>query len=173
MIRLANNNDLASIMKCIDDARIFIKNTGSTQWNGPLGYPDVKTFTDDIKNETCYVYEEDNNVCAVIVYAGIEEEYNKKEAKWLINTNNYTTIHRIAVREYARGKGIATKLMLHAEKVSIELGRDSIRIDTHPKNIALQNLVKKLGYTCCGSIIYNRIPVEPERLIFEKILKKC
>jgi len=174
MIRKARYEDIDDIMKCIDDARIFLKNSGSTQWNGPLGYPNVKIFDEDIKHENCYVYVDDlNQVVAVIVYEYNELEYEKENpnAKWISNTNKYLTIHRIAVRDFARGKGYAKALMLYAEEICKERKLDSIRIDTHPKNNVLKNLVLSIGYTYCGSIIYSRIPVEPERIIFEKIIK--
>ena len=173
MIRLANKDDVFDIMKCIDDARIFLKNSGSTQWNGPLGYPNIDVFNNDIENHNCYVYVSDNQVCAVAVYEYNEYEYDKENpnAKWLTKENKYLTIHRIAVRDFARGRGYAKALMVHAEEVAKQRGLISVRIDTHPKNIVLMSLAKSLGYSECGSIIYSRIPVEPLRIIFEKIVK--
>lgn len=170
MIRLAIESDINDIMQCIYDARAFLKASGSTQWNGPLGYPDIPTLENDIKERIAFVCERDNEVCAVAVFSGIEPEYDSPLAKWKTQGDKYTTIHRIAVKDKYRGTGAAKELLKYAEIYSKEKGNVSIRIDTHPKNLPVQGLVKSLGYEHCGEIIYSRIPVEPTRVIFEKVL---
>lgn len=171
MIRLANMNDIDDIMQCIYDARAFLKASGLTQWNGPLGYPDIPTLVSDIENKIAYVCIRNNELCGVAIYAGVEPEYNSPLAKWLTSGDNYTTIHRIAVSNKYRGTGVGKELMLYAEEYAKGIGNSSIRIDTHPMNKAVLGLVTSLGYTNCGEIIYSRIPVEPTRVIFEKIIK--
>lgn len=172
MIRVADEKDLEDIMMCIYDAREFLHNNGLTQWNGPLGYPNKEVVLNDIANKNAYVILDDNNVISgFAVYAGVEPEYNNPSAKWQISTDKYMTIHRIATRSFARGKGFAKKLMIYAEEVAKERGLEAIRIDTHPKNRIVQNMVSELGYKYCGDIIYSYIPVEPTRMTFEKIIK--
>ena len=170
MIRLAVESDIDGIMNCIYDARAFLKASGSTQWNGPLGYPNVNTLLDDIKNKIAYVCERNNEICGVAAFAGYEPEYDSELANWITKGNKYTTIHRIAVLDKYRGTGVAKELLAYAEVYTKQIGNISIRIDTHPKNMAVQGLVESLGYTYCGEIVYSRIPVEPIRLIFEKIV---
>ena len=172
MIRLAKIDDLGRIMQIISDAKKFLKLSGSTQWNGPKGYPDKYTLEKDIANENCFLYEEDGKVYGLGVFGGMEIEYENKGVNWLNNTTNYMTIHRIATADDARGKGVAKKLMFFAEELALKRGNLSIRIDTHPKNSIIQNMCKNLGYTEIGSILYDSIPVEPTRIIFEKIIKK-
>lgn len=171
MIRLGKKEEIDQIMECIYDARKYLKASGSTQWNGPLGYPSVNTLLDDINNNICFVCVRDGIICGVAAFAGVEEEYNQKAAKWKTSGDKYTTIHRIAVIDSYRGKGVAKELLLYAEEYAKSIGNISIRIDTHPKNEVVQGLVTKLGYEYCGEIIYSRIPVEPTRLIYEKILE--
>lgn len=170
MIRLAVKEDISAIMDCINDARVLLKASGSTQWNGPLGYPNSSTFDEDIDNGNCFVCERDGIVCGVAVFESYEPEYDNPLAKWAVNTNEYTVIHRIATKKEYYGQGVAKELFNAAEIYSKALGRLSIRIDTHPKNVIVQHLVKSLGYIDCGSIEYSRIPLEPTRLIFEKVL---
>ena len=170
MIRLAKETDIDAILCCLEDARAFLKASGSTQWNGPLGYPNRNVYLEDIKNKIAFVCEREGIVCGVAVFAGIEEEYQHDKDKWINKTDKYTTIHRIAVLDKYRGTGVAKELLGYAEEYSKNIGNLSIRIDTHPKNLAVQGLVKSLGYTYCGEIIYSRIPVEPLRLIYEKMI---
>ncbi len=171
MIRPGKKEEINEIMQCIYDARSFLKASGSTQWNGPLGYPNINTLLDDIDNNICYVCVRDNVICGVAAFAGIEEEYMQESANWVIKTDKYTTIHRIAVLDKYRGQGVAKEILKFAEEYAKSIGNLSIRIDTHPKNKVVQGLVTKLGYKYCGEIIYSRIPVEPTRLIYEKVLK--
>ncbi len=170
MFRLAELSDLRRVMEIIGDAKRFLKLSGSTQWNGPKGYPDRFTLEKDIINRNCYLYEEDGYVYGLGVFSGREPEYEDKGLTWLNDSNNYMTIHRIATSDDARGKGVAKKLMLYAEEIAKERGNLSIRIDTHPKNTIMQNMVKNLGYTDLGTMVYESIPVEPIRLRYEKLI---
>ena len=168
MIRLAKESDILGIMSCINDAKAFLKASGSTQWNGPDSYPDTNTLINDINNKNCYVCIRDNTVCGVAVFAGLEPEYNSPTAYWLTNEDRYTTIHRVAVLDSYRGQGVAKELFKYAEEYAKNIGNISVRIDTHPKNIVMQSLVKTLGYQYCGEMEYSRILVEPLRLVYEK-----
>ena len=60
--------------------------------------------------------------------------------------------------------------MLHAEEYAKSIGKKSIRIDTHPMNLAVQHLATILNYKLCGYVMYHRIKDEPKRLIYEKIV---
>lgn len=171
MVRVANINDLEDIMQCIYDAREFLHDSGSTQWNGPLGYPSKEIVIKDINDKNAYVIDVDGTVCGFAVYAGFEPEYTNPDAHWQIETDKYMTIHRIATRKFARGKGYAKELMLFAENVAKERGLLAIRIDTHPKNEIVRHMVTELGYKYCGDIIYSYIPIEPLRQTYEKIIK--
>ena len=48
-IRQAAKNDLDQIMPIINEAKKFLKQDGTPQWQS--GYPDLKTITADIENE--------------------------------------------------------------------------------------------------------------------------
>jgi ribosomal protein S18 acetylase RimI-like enzyme len=170
MFRLAEKEDLKRVMEIIGDAKRFLKLSGSTQWNGPKGYPDRFTLEKDIEKRNCFLYEEDGYIYGLGVFSGMEPEYENKGIKWLTDGLNYMTIHRIATSDDARGKGVAKKLMLYAVEVAKERGNKSIRIDTHPKNTIMQNMLKGLGYTELGIMVYESIPVEPERIIYEKLI---
>ena len=87
-----------------------------------------------------------------------------------LDTDNYLTIHRVAVSNKYRGKGIATLLFEYAYQYAKNKGLDSIRVDTHIGNIPMQSLTKKLDFKPCGYVIYDYIEVEPKRLIFEKLV---
>ena len=78
----------------------------------------------------------------------------------------------MAVNDEFRGKGVATELFEFSIKYGKENGYDSIRVDTHEKNVIMQHLALKLGFKACGYVIYSHIAIEPKRLIYEKVLKQ-
>lgn len=174
MIRKANLEDLPQAMQCIKDAKTLLKQSGSKQWNGNNGYPDSSDLTEDIKCSRLYLCEIDSDVAGIAAFLGEEPEYQNPYGKWLLDTTNYMTIHRIAVRALYRGMGIAKALFIYAEDYASRHGYESIRVDTHEKNKIMQAIAVKMGYVPCGYVLYKSISSaeEPKRLIYEKRIQK-
>ena len=147
-IRLAKAEDKDEILSIYDSARVFMRESGNpNQWAGK--YPDEDTVLRDIENEKLYICTENNDILAVFYYnVGIDPTYLKiYDGAW-VNDKQYGVIHRIAVSDKARGKGVA--------KVCFDFAYDkcgNVRIDTHRDNIPMQRALEKNGFTRCG-IIY-------------------
>lgn len=171
MIRSASMSDIDKIMDIINDAKNFLASNGSSQWNGPKEYPNILTIKNDIFYQKAFVYLKNNDICGYVALAGVEKNYDSPTATWLTNGDNYITVHRLAVADKCRGMGISKELMSFAYEYGKKNRYQSVRIDTHPKNIIMQNLMNKLDYVYCGSVIYSTIEVEPLRLVYEKIIK--
>ena len=60
MIRKAKISDVGTIMTIINETVKEMKSYGNNQWDE--NYPNSETFINDIKNDSLYVYEEDNNI---------------------------------------------------------------------------------------------------------------
>ena len=60
MIRKAKFSDIDTIMSIINETVEEMKSYGNTQWDN--NYPNNKTFIKDIKNDSLYVYEDDNYI---------------------------------------------------------------------------------------------------------------
>ncbi len=148
IIRLAELREKDEILSIYDSARVFMRESGNpNQWAGK--YPDEDTVVRDIENEKLYVCTENNDILAVFFYTvGIDPTYLKiYDGKWL-DDEPYGVIHRIAVSDKARGKGVA--------KVCFDFAYDkcgNVKIDTHRDNIPMQRALEKNGFTRCG-IIY-------------------
>ena len=148
IIRLAELREKDEILSIYDSARVFMRESGNpNQWAGK--YPDEDTVLRDIENEKLYVCTENNDILAVFFYTvGIDPTYLKiYDGKW-VNDKPYGVIHRIAVSNKARGKGVA--------KVCFDFAYDkcgNVRIDTPRDNIPMQRALEKNGFTRCG-IIY-------------------
>ncbi|MFS1663106.1 N-acetyltransferase family protein [Streptococcus sp. zg-JUN1979] len=165
-IRLAYPNELKAIMTIIEEARAFLAQSGSDQWQGDDGYPTQETIMADILNAQAWVGLEDGELVAyAAVCEGHESVYDKiYEGKWRHNNYHYTTFHRIAISTKYRGKGFG-KIFLQG-LIEGHKGPD-FRCDTHEKNMAMQKLLDKLGFLYCG-----KVPLDGVRLAYQKIKHK-
>ena len=161
IIRLAELREKDEILSIYDSARVFMRESGNpNQWAGK--YPDEDTVLRDIENEKLYVCTENNDILAVFFYTvGIDPTYLKiYDGKW-VNDKPYGVIHRIAVSNKARGKGVA--------KVCFDFAYEKcgyVRIDTHRVNIPMQRALVKNGFTRCG-IIY--LANGDERIAYQRV----
>ena len=143
--------DLERVMELVADAQNWFRRQGIDQWQD--GYPTREIILSDIAGGENYIVEHNGVVVAtcVISFAG-EPTYNEIKGKGWLNGNRYAVVHRIAVADEFRRKGIAKEILHYAEELSVEQGVADIRIDTHRDNVAMRSLLKKLGYTHCGRI---------------------
>ncbi len=159
-IRQAFNRDLETIMNIYADAKAFMRLSGNNmQWQG--NYPQRELIVNDIKDENCYICEENGEILAVFCFfEGEDPTYLKiYDGKWL-SSKPYGVIHRIAVSKNAHGKGVAAFCY---DFCFSKIG--NIKIDTHRDNIPMQKSLLKYGFTYCG-IIY--LKNGEERLAYQK-----
>ncbi len=169
MIRKATIHDLDSCYRCIIDAKKYLKESGSTQWNDPNDdYPNKDTILNDITNGNCYLYEDNNEVLGICTYIiGVDENYNQIDGYWLSNQKPYLTIHRIALRSDMHKKGIAQALIDFGIKMIKEHNLPSIKVDTHILNIPMQKLLEHKGFKRCGEITLLRADFDNKREAYE------
>ena len=149
--RTGVEGDIENIMELVADAQNWFRGQGIDQWQD--GYPTREIILSDISGGENYVVEHNGVVVAtcVISFAG-EPTYNEIKGKGWLNGNRYVVVHRIAVADEFRRKGIAKEILHYVEELSMGQGVADIRIDTHRDNVAMRSLLKKLGYTHCGRI---------------------
>lgn len=165
-LRKATAADTNIIWEILQQAIAQRKRDGSDQWQD--GYPNLQTVEKDIDNGYGYLLTEESNILA---YAAIifetEPAYENIEGAWLTN-DDYVVIHRVAVSETAKGKGIATQLFQLIEPLAISKNVFSIKVDTNFDNMPMLKIVDRLGYTYCGEVFFRGAA----RKAFEKILPK-
>ena len=149
--RKGAESDLERIMELVADAQNWFRREEIDQWQD--GYPTREIILSDILGGENCVVEHNGVVVATFVasFAG-EPTYAEIKGKGWLNENSYAVVHRIAVADECRRKGIAREILHYAEELSVEQGIADIRIDTHRDNRAMRSLLKKLGYTHCGRI---------------------
>ena len=152
-IRLANTSDTNRIFEIYEYARAYMKAHGNPyQWGDDR--PEKSVTKDDIKNQRCYVMEDDGHIFACFVFTiGFEKEY---EAKFPSKVE-YGVIHRVA--SDGSKSGIVERIVDFAKgKVNL------LRIDTHKDNKTMQRAVGRQNFKRLG-IIY--LEDKSARILYE------
>lgn len=152
-IRLANTSDTNRIFEIYEYARAYMKAHGNpNQWGD--NRPEKSLTKDDIKNQRCYVMEDEGHIFACFVFTiGFEKEY---EAKFP-SKDKYGVIHRVASDGCKRG--IVERIVDFAKgKVNL------LRIDTHEDNKTMQKCIERQNFKKLG-IIY--LEDKSPRILYE------
>lgn len=141
-IRLANTSDTSRIFEIYEYARAYMKAQGNPyQWGDDR--PEKSLTKDDIKNQRCYVMEDDGHIFACFVFTiGFEKAY---EAKFPSKVE-YGVIHRVASDKSKRG---IVELIVDFAKEKVNF----LRIDTHEDNKTMQRAIERQNFKRLG-IIY-------------------
>lgn len=162
--RKTNEKDIDNIMKIIKMSQEYFREQGIDQWQN--NYPNLEVIQNDINNNHSYVLLKDGNIVATaaISFDG-ESTYDKiYDGQWLTE-DDYAVIHRVAVDNSLKGLGIGGEIIKEAEKLCIERGIKSIKVDTHEHNKSMQRLLEKNKFKYCG-VIY--LSDGDKRIAFEK-----
>ncbi|HLR18313.1 MAG TPA: GNAT family N-acetyltransferase [Staphylococcus sp.] len=153
MIRIANKNDLLSILKIVDEAKKMMQKDNNNQWDEH--YPLKAHFEEDIQNETLYVLEENAIIYAFIVIDQQQSEWYD-ELEWPIDRKGAYVIHRLAGS--AEYKGAATQLFNFAVNLALDHNIHVLVTDTFALNKRAQGLFKKFGFNKVGEAKINYHP---------------
>ena len=159
-IRKANYKDLEEIRLIYQSARKFMSDNGNpNQWGN--NNPPLSRTEEDLRENNLYVVEDCKDILAVFFYKYGDDPTYKiiYQGSWL-NNSPYGVIHRIAVSDKARGKGIAGICFDFAYNQC-----KNLKIDTHKDNIPMQRALAKHGFKQCGII---HLVNGDERIAFQK-----
>ena len=156
-IRPATIEDLGAIHEAFDCARQFMRETGNaTQWTE--GYPSDALVRSSIERGCQYVCM-DGDLLLGTFYFAVEEDPTYAiiyDGQWL-NDRPYGVVHRMASNR--NRKGIADFCLQWCYEQC-----PNIRVDTHRDNLVMQHILRKHGYTPCGTVIVHN---GTERLAFQ------
>jgi len=167
-IQLSTFEDIPAIIAIINDAKEYLASQKIDQWQN--GYPNAEQVVNDIKNNESYVVVNDENeiIATAMFTTNPEPTYKIIDGNWNIDENEkYGVVHRMAIKKEFRKFGLATFMFHEFQMQLLEKKIKSLKIDTHEKNLGMQALIKKLGYTYCGIIYTN---YHAKRLAFEKVI---
>ena len=152
-LKIATAADIEASYDIILQARAFLKSCGVDQWQ--KDYPNRDNIVTDI-NEGKGVVLLDGQ--AIVGFACVdfdgEPAYDDLKGEWL-DQKPYAVVHRLAVSDQYKGKGIAQLFFREIEKFVKERKIDTIRIDTDDNNAIMKHLLESGGYIYCGTIWFD------------------
>ncbi len=157
----ATHADLSAILNVYDAARRFMQEAGNPdQWGN--GYPPREVVEADLGAGHLHLCREGDTLLGVFCYfEGSEPVYDAMtEGAWQ-NDAPYGVIHRIAVSEAGRGRGVARFCFDYAFHRC-----HNLKIDTHRENRPMQKALAKSGFVYCGVVYYPERG--GERLAYQK-----
>ena len=163
-IRKTIEQDLNRVMDIYAYARKFMAEHGNPNQWGKRNWPPEELIRADIEKGYSYVCENaQGDVVGTFFFIqgkNIEPTYETIDDGEWIGDDTYGVVHRIASDGSEKGIGsFCIKWALN------QCGH--LRIDTHGDNKVMQNMLKKLGFTHCGTI-YVYEDNDP-RLAYDKI----
>lgn len=169
IIRKSKREDISRLCEIFDEARSTIAMLGIDQWQN--GYPSAQVIEEDIGLSRSYSVEVGGKIYGTfaLVEDG-EPTYDRiYDGHWLTGDDcqSYIAIHRVAISVEKRGSGISGNIIALAGNRAKELGRTSLRIDTHQGNIVMRRMLEKQGFEYCG-VIY--LADGAHRIAYEKLL---
>lgn len=149
----ATQKDLDRIIEILADGRNQLAEKGVDQWQGD--YPNRDHVKEDIEKGFAFlvVSDDEQTVGALSVVAPPEHDYDTMDGHWLIDTDKYRVIHRVAIHSKHAGHGYASRMF--EEVIEYMKKADdikSLRIDTHEDNKAMQHLIEKNGFKRVGTL---------------------
>jgi ribosomal protein S18 acetylase RimI-like enzyme len=166
IIRKANKTDLQNIMKMYKSCVTGMVKNGIDQWDD--AYPNTEIISEDLNAGTYYVAEMDETIIG-----GINIDNNQDDTylhlDWEDKSDSFLVVHRLGVKEEFWNKKIGKNMMLFSEKLVIEKGLKSIRLDTYSGNPKAMEFYRRLGYSELGTI---DLKADKDKYYcFEKIIK--
>lgn len=151
IIRDFRLSDRESVLNIWNEGRLSLKKRGISQWQKG-DYPGPPAFISDYGNKSGRVVEIDGETVAVFAFTLSPESSYSTLSGWLTGDKEYLTIHRSAVKESERGKGIFSSIISWCMEEAKRNGKKSIRIDTHEDNISMINALNKNGFKRIGRL---------------------
>ncbi len=170
LLRKTEPGELGKALEILSEGRRAIAALGIDQWQD--GYPSREIIENDIEKGISYVLEHEGHIeGTVVLMKDREPTYDViYEGKWLLDTDSYFTIHRIALSDALRGKGAAAFIVESAKAMASESGCLSVRVDTHKGNVAMRRMLEKNGFVYCGVILLDDSGLESSRRVAYELL---
>lgn len=163
-LRAAEPGDKETVMELINGAKRHLREQGIDQWQ--TGYPDAACIDRDIRTGKGFLVTEESRVLGYLCidYDG-EPAYDRLNGQWQTD-GAYVVVHRMALAEQARGRGISSAVFSLVEEMSRRKGVRSFRVDTDAGNQKMQHILKKNGFCRRGTIWFDH----SEKIAFDKAI---
>lgn len=166
-IERGKRENIPQMLEIYEEAVDALKEDGVDQWQN--SWPIGDLLKKDIEENWSYIYKDQGRVLAAAALIGGEEEtYKNISGGTWPNDKPYTTIHRFAVGQINKNKGLGKKFIQGLIDKSFEMGYKNVRIDTHKDNSKMLKLIRSMDFEYCGLI---QLKDGSKRLAFSKELE--
>lgn len=149
--RLSTIEDIPAIGTIINEAKHYLKEQGSPQWqNGHE--PHEAVIREDIRKKASYVLTLDGEIVGTAALISEADPVYEAIDGQRLGNGPYVALHHVAISQKRRGIGLGKILLSKAIEQARILGYEDIRIDTYPANQPMLNLIEKCGFIYRGMI---------------------
>ena len=162
----AELQDMADLMLIVEEADEFLHSRQADM--DQYSIPSLGVFRRDITAGNCWLFtHEGESAGCMVLSTEPEPDYKTIDGAWLTNGTPYGTLHRVAVRDFYHGRGLASEMLQLAEDLCCGRGMTSVRADIPGDNKGVRRLLEARGYVRCGAL---RLHNGAERIGYEKLL---
>jgi len=175
MIRKATQKDIDAVAMLYNKA-IDYEDTHKkyTSWKKGI-YPTADTARLGVKNNSLYVFEEDEKILGSVILDNRQPpEYKKASWNTCASNNEVLVIHTLCVDHENARIGIGTAIIEFAKKLAKESGCLTIRLNTTATNTHARQFYEKNGFSIASTqnILLNGQITCGEHLFMEFNVKK-
>ena len=161
-LTLARPEEVAAVMDLLHNGRAFQRQQGFIQWDDT--HPTQAAVEDDIRRGDGWALRVDGDLAGYLCLSfDGDPAYPEIVGAWRFD-GAYAVIHRMAIGEAYRGRGLTGEVFRLAGEIAKARGVDILRIDTHQDNLRMRHVLEKHGFVQCGNVIQNG----GHRLAFDK-----
>ena len=153
----ATSEDTDRIIEIIEEARSFQLSYGNKQWAG--GYPSRTLIEEDIKEGIGYKILVDDEIAGYMAIVSHDDSYARIEGRW-ITAGPYIAIHRLALSDSWRGKGLFSSIIEEVVEIGKENGAVSLRIDTDKSNPIMKHLLQAMSFLKAIQSLLTNFPLQ-------------
>lgn len=162
-LRKVHENELEQQLSLLNQAKLVLKERNIPQWQ--VGeYPSMSDLQQDFALQQSYGYFAGDTLAATAAVSAVADELYDDER--FTKNDQYLIIHRVAVSLTFAGQGIGAKFLQAIIEDAKEHGICDLRIDTHPRNFAMQKTILRAGFQQIGELILPGIS-DPERIVYQ------
>ncbi len=151
--RLAHEEDFILILSIFKRAIAHMNLQGIYQWDEI--YPDDSILRSDLERQEMYVMTSENRIVSAVV-VNEEQDPQYGTADWNHRAGKIAVMHRLCVDPDHQHHGMGKETIRSVEKMLLDKGYSSIRLDAFSQNESALKMYKGLGYIQIGDITFRK-----------------
>jgi len=172
IFRKGNIHDLDALDRLYQDCKADLLARGIQQWGDwEGGYPERGFLKGSLEKEELFLLEHSSSGIVGSVVLNQEQADIWSAISWLPHMERNLVIHALIISPDHQGKGYGKFLLQQSEKLAVERGFDSMRLDAFARYEHSNQMYQKKGYQKLGSVFFEgKPPGHQEYYCYEKVL---